>query len=422
MNRYLRVIIFLLLAATAQAQEKPLHYTWEARLPKVDSSGFYHISPSPALLGQLNYPDLSNFRIVNDSTTVPYLAKQQQLAYDATSFIPLEIVSSTREGRRTVLIIHNKDSVQLDQLIFLYKNTNVEKQIRIDGSDDKAHWYAVQGTYMMDPGAGLPTSDPTVSAIGKMLPLLSYRWLSVVIDDSLSSPLMIKSIGYYRQQVAAPAGFVRLPAVHFLQTTNSKVRTTQVVIHLPECSLVGKLAIAIKSPALYHRRMALQEKIVGDKKDAPATMRTLASFYLSSDQPNSIILKEPVKTKELYLQIDNEDNPPLVIDEIAVWQPDVWLTVYLEKGRQYYIKGAPEGIPPGQYDLDYFSKDIPRHLPVIVDDHFNTLAAQVAVPVAEKSFFNSAWWIWAGIIVIVVLLFFVARGVLKDMKQLRPEK
>ncbi|SHM65227.1 hypothetical protein SAMN05444266_109351 [Chitinophaga jiangningensis] len=413
MSKYLRIIIGLLLAGSVNGQQQPLPFTWEAPLPKVAATGFYNIALSPSVVAQLNYPHLSNFRVMKGEEVSPFLVKKQDRTYDESSFVPLEIAGRTTAGKHTVITIHNTAGVQLDQLYLLYNNTRVIKHMRIDGSDDKVKWYAVNSEFTFDPNGGVQTNDPTIAAMGISLPVSGYPWLAVVIDDSLTSPVMIKSVGYYKN-ITRPAAFTELPDPLLKQDTDHKTHTTQVTLQAKESYLVGKLTFDIKSPAFYHRQVYLQQKIVGERRNAAPAMRTLASFYLSSDQPAAVVLDEPVQAKELYLQIENEDNPPLEIIAVHAWQPSIWLTVYLEKDQPYFIKGAA-GMEAGRYDLDYFSKDIPAHLAVLQPGTVKLLDT----PAQEKtkSVFNSDWWIWAGIIVIVLLLAFVARSVLKDMNR-----
>ncbi|MBV7532461.1 hypothetical protein [Chitinophaga sp. sic0106] len=302
MIKYLRNILLVLVAGSAHAQEQPLHFSWEAPLPKVATTGFYNIALQPAMVAKLSYPELANFRVVKGGQAQPCLVERMDT-------------------------------------------------IKSRGND---------------------------------------------------------------KNIALPAAFTDLPDPVLEQYTDNNTHITGLTLSLKEPYLVGKLTFDIKSPALYHRQVLLQERIPAmRKKKIPATTRTLASFYLSSDQPPSVVLDEPIQAAGIYLEVINEDNPPLEITAVHAWQPSIWLTAYLEKDQAYAIKGGGADMPAGKFDLEYFSKDVPAHLQVIDHGAIHALATDTVAP--PSSFFNSEGWIWAGIIGIVLLLAFVARSVLKDM-------
>ena len=68
-----------------------------------------------------------------------------------------------------------------------------------------------------------------------------------------------------------------------------------------------------------------------------------------------------VRTKDFYIVVSNEDNPPLEITAIRTFQPRRELVAYLEKGKSYQLVFDDPKAPKPNYDLNEFTGRIPAH-------------------------------------------------------------
>jgi hypothetical protein len=131
------------------------------------------------------------------------------------------------------------------------------------------------------------------------------------------------------------------------------------------------------------------------------------SLFLSSNAP--IVYSVDVKTNTVLLKINNEDNPPLRINEAAAFQLKWNLLAWLEKGSGYrLVFGDSSATAPG-YDLAFF-KDSVRNLPFPLNystPEKNMFEKQEKV---NSTMFENKIIMWTVIgVVLSVLVFFTIK-------------
>ena len=149
-NKYL-LLLLLLVAGRVTAQQPAAAFTWQAPLPPVAQSGFYHIALTPAVAAKLNNSAVPNFRIYQADKEVPYLLQEQVGGYDVASFEPFDVTDNVRlAGKSSTIVFHNAKGYTLDHFEIVFKNAQVIKTMRISGSNDKENWYGVTDTFVFD--------------------------------------------------------------------------------------------------------------------------------------------------------------------------------------------------------------------------------------------------------------------------------
>jgi hypothetical protein len=125
-------------------------------------------------------------------------------------------------------------------------------------------------------------------------------------------------------------------------------------------------------------------------------------FVLDSKSP--LLFPTRIWTKELWLEIVDEDNAPLKITGIKCLQLNHYMVANLEKSRQYELHFSDSQAAKPSYDLRYFSSGIPSSVPLLAPGSLTELkqAAKAEVPV--KNIFADKRMIWAVLIVVVGLL------------------
>lgn len=413
MNKYW--LILLLLGAGRVSAQQPA-FTWQASLPPVAQSGFYHIALTPAVAAKLNNSAVPNFRIYQAEKEVPYLLQEQVGGYDVASFEPFDVTDNVRlAGKSSTIVFHNAKGYTLDHFEMVFKNARVIKTMRISGSNDKKNWYGVTDTFVFDPASAVPDSSSTtlVKTIG--IPSSNYTWYQLIINDSTSAPVFIEKIGRYRTNSHATE-YTPVPAPKISVPAGSYPHETRLQLNFDQPYLINKMSFNITAPALYRRRAVLMvETKVSDGKKTVVQPLDIASFELSSDQPAQVVLTNPGNYSQFFLIVQNDDNPPLQFGGVNAWQQTIWLTANLQQGQAYVLKGGDIRLPAPVYDLAYFKDSVPASIPLIQPEQ----PVSIAVAITQQpsvTVFKSKWWIWLAIIGIGALLAFFASKMLREMQ------
>lgn len=390
----------LCLSLQGFAQEPPA-FTWQAKLPVPDSTGFYHIALTPAVSRMAYRDGRWDIRIYTQKQEVPYVLYSDFSGSQPPSvFQPLPVINQSPG----MLVFANKSRRTLDCFDIVYKNSRVRKTIQVNGSDDGQQWYGVTEQFLFDPSAG--DAGTGVTSIQRIqIPRSNYAFYRLRISDTVHAPLLIEQIGIPEFPTRPPA-YTAIPGVRMTPVKAARPKESAYLIDLQGIYPADRLTLKISSPALYHRRALLQQN---------STRTTVTSFTLSSETPATIELPR-TGYDSLYLVVLNEDSPPLTISGVEVMQKNHYLVARLEKGKTYVLcGGAPAAVPP-QYDLQFFKERLNDFVVEVMTPAAPTLLAQTAPPTPAAGFFNSRWWIWAGILLIIAVLGLLVPRLVRDIK------
>ncbi|MCF6406048.1 hypothetical protein L3C95_24330 [Chitinophaga filiformis] len=208
--------------------------------------------------------------------------------------------------------------------------------------------------------------------------------------------------------------FVDLPSPVITVKNNTVSRRTIIQLQFKEKYLIEQLKLTVAAPAYFKRYLYVTEDTSG--------LTPSQEFALVSGQPAVFKLNTPLKTKQCYIIIKNEDNPALQVKDISVLQRHIYLTAWLEKGKSYILKtGAPDVAAP-VYDLPYFANKLPAQIPALEAGNITPVPAvikNVPSPAAEtnNTVFTSKRWIWTGIVSIIVLITLLSIRLLREMRE-----
>lgn len=166
----------------------------------------------------------------------------------------------------------------------------------------------------------------------------------------------------------------------------------------------------------YYRRTAwLSETnpLIRTKKQHYSENR-LIDFIISSEKKPVIDLWSENRHKELFLVIENEDNPPLLIKNIQAYQKNMQLITYLEKDKQYIVKIGQPNIPLPRYDLSYFNDSIGNAIPFIKVADFKMAKAE---PEKGSPVWIKKSWMWIALGLLILFLGYLSRLMLRDMQR-----
>ncbi len=407
-------------------------YRWEAQMAdSVLKEGFYNIVLLPEIGAKLK-TDFSDIRILDsENYEVPYIQKTEEPYFTETRFKEYPVVSKEiTENCCTKLTIKNPGKKSINNICLMLKNSDAVKVTRMAGSDDGVNWFGVQ-RYDVFYNRYSETDTKVVNYIN--FPLTDYLYYRFeIIDrgywdeerwaywyaDRWSYPVNILKVGYYESNLKE-GKYLNVSAPSFEQADSNKQKRTFIKINFDDNYAVNRIRFALKGPRYYKRMAILAKKIKASKRSAEY-FEPISSFELNSYSLNEFDLSN-FREKECYLIIDNDDNRPLKLNAIEVWQLTHYLKTYLEKGKRYKLVYGDSLASMPVYDLRHFVDSIPNILPTLP---VNTLGEKTLnsnqikkEPVKETRWFENKLFIWIAIGVVALFLFFMSWKMLGEMKK-----
>jgi hypothetical protein len=182
---------------------------------------------------------------------------------------------------------------------------------------------------------------------------------------------------------------------------------TYIHITLKEESLVDELELTIRAPKFYRRKISVR-KLSGHH------LSYLSSLTIRSGQQTRIPLGFNVK--ELIVAIENDDNPPLDIQSVQLWQLNQYLLAYLEPGMHYHLAFGDSITSAPRYDLEFFKDSIGKLSGRVLPGPVVKMAR--AAPVKEQQVVKkeNGLLLWIIISAVLLLLLGVTFRLTREMK------
>lgn len=387
-------------------------YKWQAGVDTVSHKGFYNILLSPAITGNLKN-DLCDIRLFDEKNVeIPYLHRFETPVTNTLLFKEYKILSKEIiKGCCTRIILENKERNKINNVSIAVKNADVQKKFKLSGSDDQKNWYVVKDNYVF-----YSINNPSETSEIKLLdfPLSNYSYYKMEINDSASAPINILKIGYY-DTYSESGKYIEVPKMTVSQEDSVKLKKTFVKISFGTEQLIDKLDLEIQGPAYYLRKASICElkKDSIKKRKSHTYFEPLQELELRSNEPNTLYFSG-LRTKEIYLIIENEDNQSLKINSVKGYQLNNYLTAYLEADKKYVLKFGDEKLGTCNYDLKYFQDSIPQNTPLITTGGITELMKNEVQEGSSWSKNKTILWVVMGLV--VVLLVMMSVKMIKEMK------
>lgn len=407
----MRRIIFFAIICFAFQPVSAQSFVGEATLSPVDKDGFYRIIASPDLNTYLKN-DFSNLRIYDqDQKEVAFLF-QEEIAHLVTqNFREYEILEKKYEKDCcTSLLLHNPDQRLSNNINLIIRNADVTKEAVLLGSDDKEHWFALKQHVVLDPVRNAQGSTE-IKIVD--FPLSNYNYYSLRINDSTSAPLNILNAGYFEVQ-AEPGKYEEVPSLKTDISENAKEKRSYLRLAFDTTRIVDKLEISMKGSPYFLRKARLYEprERTVKKGRKESFLEFIMDAEISSRRITSLELPA-LKTKELLLIIENEDSPALEENSVKTFQLNRYFTAWLEKNKSYVIKIGDDRQKKPVYDLSFFRDSIPQEPAVLRAGPVKLFTTNTTAQ--NFTLFNSRMYIWAAVVLVIVVLGFMSLKMLREM-------
>lgn len=388
----LALILFLLLAsAKGRAQDSRAQegFSYHSELDTVRQAGFYKITLMPDLLAKCR-ADLSDLRIRDSAGNwVPYVAKSDLPVFTTENFTEFPILSNEKlKDSLTEVVISNPLPGNISSLLLVMKNISAHRTAVLSGSDDHEKWFVIREHIELQE-AGSDTADHYVQSIS--FPTSNYRFFKLILEDKGLLPVNILRTGITSRSFTI-GKYLGVPYPALTQKDSSD-KHSYIILQYRDHYRIDKLNLLLQGPSLFARHAEVYDKSNGGD-------RLIAEIAL---RPGNTSFTLPgIKTDSLLIDINNEDNKPLIVQAVQTAQLNQYLIALLQPGSGYFLLAGNARAQRPEYDLKYFTDSLTKDPQEILAGPVQPVSPGLAVVVQLRAG-HSELWLW-GILAIVLAL------------------
>ncbi|MFD0836625.1 hypothetical protein ACFQ0I_12675 [Mariniflexile aquimaris] len=404
MHKKIFTIILILITATAVSQN------YKGTIEGINESGFHKILLSPevrsASVSNLNY-----FRILDSKKNeVPYVLLNEESTMQS-SFSPFtfQTINNAKDSITTI-IIENKNKLKQDHFTLKMANTKVKKTFTISGSNDKKEWYGLATNQLF---LGLNEAEKTTVEQTFSFPLTDYAFIKFEFNNKNSLPLQILEVGVYNNLYSLVSQ-VEISNFKIKNNTDKEKKTTQLTVSFSMPQHIESMTFDIDNEVFLRDAKILVNKTRTIKKRIEPYQEQVFNFVLHSGTHNNFELPF-IFEKEIIIEIENNDNPPLNIKQLKFFQKPLYVICNLKSGETYEAI-IDSTLQKPIYDLVNFKASFNTDLPQARITNLKKLNTQNKSS-ANKSFWQTNAFMWLCILLAIVVISYFALGLLKDLKK-----
>lgn len=356
MNRLnIFIAFFLFLPFSIFSQD----FLFQASIPSVDSSAYYHIFLPPNVTANLNHK-FSDLRIYDQNQLeTPYIRLSEDEIYKTAKSIEFKILQNNykKTKKYTNILIQNANFIDINNLVLIVDNPqNSEAWVNISGSNDMKNWNVLKNNSRYMP----EYSDSATAQIRiNDLPESKFEYYRILIYDY--NKLIFNVTKVLNFDIANNnIEFVEVEKPTFIQDDSSESNLTIVQISFNQPQYIDKILFEISEPENYLRKaeIAKKDSTTGKRIRLQFYDQNQKDFYLCSDSTNELLLSR-YYAKNMFLIVTNNDDSPLNFSNIVAYQQKEYIVAYLEADKEYTLLFGNKNVPAPIYDLKFFKNNIP---------------------------------------------------------------
>ncbi len=403
-KKWINLFVFSLVTNCCLAQTDG--YKFYSPLDSISTSGFYNIALTPELNAHLK-TDYSDVRIVNDAGRwVPHIL---HFPANTDNFLTqnknLKFIIAENNKTNTILVIESgKDKIS--NLGLVISNTAAERFCTLSGSSDSKNWFVINDSILVNP---VPDDATTKNIFRIDFPTSNYNFFKIVIKNNNKDPFDIKNVIQNSGVIIKNSNkLIPNPAAVIVQKDSGKISYLKIMQQ--QRYHFDNISIKISGIKYFYRKIDLYIPFAGNHSFAnPGQL--LQSFTISNN--STLQFKVPISNdKVFYLLINNEDNLPLSVTEVATANSHHYITAYLEKGSNYklILDNAVAVVP--NYDLTNLNKTIPDSAALLTAGKIIPFKQNEAIATPVK---NNKWMLWAALIAALFILLLFTQKMIKEV-------
>jgi hypothetical protein len=383
-----------------------------AKVSRVTEDGLHEIK-LPNSIRSFSNKDLSDLRIIdNNGIEVPYFIRKKNRTISTNEFIAFDIISRTVVKDTSSTIIFKNPYSSIQEIIVSIGNYAGSKTFSISGSNDQQQWFGLINSTRLN---NLHDSENTSINKRISLPLCSYSYLKIDFNDLNSLPINVLKIGASTNQISSQ----KLQNIKIKSKTIIEDRTekkTQIHIVFEHKEYLNQVEFKIASPVLFNRSASIYK--ISSREAQNKTDRYkeyLARFHLNSNTDNIFDLSELFENN-IYIDIENNDNSPLVFDGLRFLQEPIYIIADLKANENYHIKTGDKNMKAPHYDITYFKNTISTILPQAkITNVLRNGKSQKENQ--TQSFWQKPLFMWLSIALAGIAIIYITSSLVKDLKK-----
>ncbi|WP_296144893.1 DUF3999 family protein [uncultured Flavobacterium sp.] len=407
--KHLLFIASLIASSFAFSQE----FAVEGKISGIQSNGLHSVLITPEIRSLAN-ENLSDIRLFDSkSRETPYFLTND-FKTTSMAFEEYKIISkSTVANKSSSVVFENNSNKNLTEITLAIANSEVEKSYNISGSNDLTEWFGLVNNRLLD-----DLSDSENTFIYKNIPLPNnkYRYLKIDFNDKKTLPIAILKVGKFSSQTSASA-LQEIKKEEFKIQEFPKAKKTRITFKFENSQIIDQISFTIKNASLYRRTAKIiVTRTEVYKKRKKNYEENLESFELTSGSTNTFSIAT-LREKEFYIDIENQDNQPLSISEVKLFQNPIYLVADLNSAENYTLKAGNPNLPEPHYDLSSFQNIISKALPEAQISQIIKLKKAQKLDAKNTAIWSQPWFMWVCIGIAGIIIFYFSLSLIKDMKK-----
>ncbi len=394
-----KMMVIALLAASSFSFGQIEKYDYKRELGTISAQWHKIILPDD-MFGKVR-PDLSDIRIYgitanNDTVEAPYLIRlTTEKTSDKKVIFKTLNVSHNEKGYYFTFDIPAEEPINRIDLEF--NRQNFDWRVNLEGSNDQREWFIILEDYRI---LSIRNESTDFQFTTINFPDSKYRFFRVLVKANEKPRLENAVISLHEES----EGLYNDYPVNEISVKEDKPgKQTVVDLKLQMPVPVSLIKINIADTFDYYRPVRVRYLVdsVETEQGWKYNYSTLAAGTLTSIESNEFLIDNRI-LQRLRITIDNQDNPPLIIEGVVVKGYVHELAVRLTEPATYFLVYGNERAKAPNYDINRFVDKIPENLtPLEMGPEISTKKEVVH---GQRSLFADKGWLWAIMTVIILIL------------------
>lgn len=355
--------------------------------------------------------NLDYFRILDkNKNEVPYVVFDNSNR-NTLLFKKLEILNKfSIKDSISSFVIENYNTKFNGELGIVISNSKISKSFNVSGSNDQNDWFGLISNQSL-----LDLNNENGTSVEKVIsfPSNNYKFLKIEFNDKNSLPINVLSIGFYKGEKKAIETSTLID-FNYKISENRKDKKTTISFSSDNFQKVDGISFEISTKLFSRNARIFVNRSRKIKKRTENYQEEISSFVLNSNTSNAFQLNGFFE-KEFTIEIENQDNQPLVFSKIELLQNSVYVISDLKSNEKYEVVIDSTFSKP-QYDLASFIKETKIDYPIAIIADFSKIETRKS-NASEKSFWQTKAFMWICILFGIAIIGYFAMGLLKDMKK-----
>jgi len=406
---FIQFIVFLIFPSVLFSQE----FSVEGKILGAKTNGLHSVLITPEIRS-LSKEDLSDIRIFDSKNQeTPYFLTND-FKTTSTAFEEFKIISKSNiPNKSSSVVFENNSNKNLTELTFAIANSDVQKTYSISGSNDLSQWFGLVNNNLL---YDLTDSENTFIYKNISVPNNKYRYLKIDFNDKKTLPIAVLKVGKFSSQTSASA-LQEIKKEEFKIEEFPKAKKTRIIFNFENTPTINQISFTIKNASLYRRTAKIiVSRTEVYKKRKKNYEENLENFELASNTTNTFSIGE-LREKEFYIDIENQDNQPLSIAEVKLFQNPIYAVADLVSGENYTLKTGNLKLSEPHYDLSSFQNSISKVLPEAQISAITKIKKSQKIASENNTIWSQPWFMWVCIGIAGIIIFYFSMSLMKDMKK-----